>query len=141
MKRGLWEFIKRGMTAAFGGPLVLAIIYGVLGITGTVSSLTPADVSLGIISVTLLAFIAGGITMIYTVERLPLITAILIHGAVLYLDYLIMYLVNGWILRDPGTIGLFSVIFVVGYALIWLCIYLSTRAKTKRINQKLNPEK
>ena len=138
MKKYILEFLKRGAVSAAGGPVILAIIFGILGKTGAVSALTPGEVSLGILSVTLMAFIAAGITMIYTIEQLPLITAILIHGGVLYLDYLIMYLLNSWIPRDPGAIGLFTVIFVVGYALVWLCVYLSIRAKANRINKKLN---
>ena len=138
MKKYILEFLKRGAVSAAGGPVILAIIFGILGKTGAVSALTPGEVSLGILSVTLMAFIAAGITMIYTIEQLPLITAILIHGGVLYLDYLIMYLLNSWIPRDPGAIGLFTVIFVVGYALVWLCVYLSIRAKANRSNKKLN---
>ena len=138
MKKYILEFLKRGAVSAAGGPVILAIIFGILGKTGAVSALTPGEVSLGILSVTLMAFIAAGITMIYTIEQLPLITAILIHGSVLYLDYLIMYLLNSWIPRDPGAIGLFTVIFIVGYALVWLCVNLSIRAKANRINKKLN---
>lgn len=36
--------------------------------------------------------------------------------AVLFADYLIIYLVNGWI--DAGKILLFTGVFVVGYAAI-----------------------
>ena len=137
MKKYILEFLKRGAVSAAGGPVILAIIFGILGKTGAVSALTPGEVSLGILSVTLMAFIAAGITMIYTIEQLPLITAILIHGSVLYLDYLIMYLVNSWIPRNLTGIGVFTAIFVVGYVLVWVCIYLSIKAKTNRLNKKL----
>lgn len=137
MKKHILEFTKRGLLAAAGGPLVLATIYGILGATGTVTALTPGEVSMGILSVTVVAFIAAGITMIYQVERLPLASAIAIHGGVLYLDYLLMYLLNSWLPRDWAGIGIFTAIFVVGYALVWVCIYASIRAKTARLNQKL----
>ncbi|MBR4086559.1 MAG: DUF3021 family protein, partial [Clostridia bacterium] len=91
------EFLKRGMLAAWSGPVILAIVYGILGATGAVKALTPREVCLGVISVTLMAFIAAGVTAVYTVERLPLFSAILIHAGVLYLDYLLMYLFNRWI--------------------------------------------
>ena len=135
MKKYILEFLKRGSVAAAGGPVVLAIVYGILGATDAVDMLPPYEVSLGILSITLMAFIAGGITMIYTVEALPLISAILIHGGVLYVDYLIMYLVNRWIPR--GGIGLFTVIFFAGFALIWVIVYLCIRNKTERLNHKL----
>ena len=135
MKKYILEFLKRGNVAASGGPVVLAIVYGILGATDAVSMLTPNEVSLGILSITLMAFIAGGITMIYTVEALPLISAILIHGGVLYVDYLIMYLINRWIPR--GGIGLFTVIFFGGFALVWMVLYLCIRYKTEHLNRKL----
>lgn len=140
MKRYVLEFIKRGLMAAAGGPVILAIIYGIIGKTGQVTSFTPHEVSMGILTVTLMAFIAAGITMIYQVERLPLASAIVIHGGVLYLDYLLMYLLNSWIPRNLTGIGTFTAVFVIGYALVWLLIYCSIRAKTDRINRKLRGE-
>ena len=95
---------------------------------------------LSLLTVTLMAFIAAGITMIYQVERLPLASAIVIHGGVLYLDYLLMYLLNSWIPRNLTAIGTFTVVFVIGYVLVWLLIYWSIRAKTDRINRKLRGE-
>ena len=137
MKKHILAFTQRGLVAASGGPIILAIIYGIIGATGEVSSLTPAEVCTGILTVTLMAFIAAGITVIYHIEQLPLMTAILIHAGVLYLDYLIMYLVNSWIPRNLTGIGVFTAIFVVGYVLVWVCIYLSIKAKTNRLNKKL----
>ena len=135
MKKFIPEFIRRGLSAAAGGPVVLAIIYGILGATGTVDSLTPGEVCSGILSVTLMAFIAAGITAVYRMEQLPTASAIAIHGGVLYLDYLIMYLLNSWIPKDG--VWIFTAIFVAGYALIWLCIYGFIKAKTDRLNQKM----
>ena len=135
MKKYVLEFVKRGLMAAAGGPLILAIIYFSLGITGTVTAVAPNEVGLGIVSITLMAFIAAGITMIYQVEQLPLISAILIHAGVLYLDYLIMYLLNRWLPRN--AIGVFSVIFFAGFALVWVVIWLCIRGKTKKLNEKM----
>lgn len=135
MKKYVLEFVKRGLMAAAGGPLILASIYGALGITGTVTALAPGGVCLGMLSITAMAFIAAGITMIYQVERLPLPMAILIHAGVLYLDYLLVYLLNSWL---PGNaIGIFTAIFFISFALVWLVIYLCIRAKTKRLNEKM----
>lgn len=138
MKKYMGQFAMRGLLAASGGPFILAIVYGILGATGAVSALTPREVCLGIISVTIMAFIAAGITAVYQIERLPLFSAILIHGGVLYLDYLLMYLLNDWIPRNLTALGIFTGIFVVGYAVVWICIYLSIRQKTECINKKLH---
>lgn len=137
MNKHVKEFLLRGLTCAAGGPLVLAIIYAILASEGVTDSLSPAEVSTAIISVTVMAFIAAGITMVYQIEQLPLPCAILIHGGVLYADYLLMYILNSWIPRNWQAIGIFTAIFAAGYALIWAVIYLTIRAKTERINQKL----
>ena len=137
MKKYVLEFVQRGLMVAAGGPVVLAIIYGILGATGVIDTLTPWEVCKGILSITLMAFIAAGITTIYTVERLPLISAILIHAGVLYLDYLMIYLVNNWLARDLTAFGIFTGAFVGGYAIIWVCIYFVTKSKTEQVNRKL----
>lgn len=137
MKKFISDFFLRGLLAAAGGPVVLAIVCGILGVTGTVAYLTPAEVCRGILTVTLLAFTVGGMTAIYQLEQLPLATAILLHGGVLYTVYIIIYLINGWLMRQFVPILIFTVVFLVGYALIWAAIYLFTRKKTEHLNCKL----
>lgn len=138
MKKYALEFLKRGCWAAAGGPMILAIIYGILGKTGVVDSLSPGEVCTGILTVTLMAFIAAGINVVYQMEQLPLLSAIMIHAGVLYTDYLIMYLLNSWIPRNARAIGIFTAIFAAGYALVWLCIWLITRSATARLNRRLS---
>lgn len=137
MKQYAIDFLKRGLMAAGGGPVVLAIVYGILGDTGVIESLSSGEVCMGILTVTLLAFIAAGVSVVYQMERLPLLPATLIHAGVLYLDYLLIYLLNRWIPRDAGSVGIFTAIYITGYAVLWLGIYLSIRAETNRINRKL----
>ena len=45
MKQYCLAFLKRGLLAASGGPLILAMIYGILGANGQVTSLAPGAVS------------------------------------------------------------------------------------------------
>ena len=140
MKQFFKDAALRGMMAAGCGPLVLAIIYGILGATGHVESLSPQEVCLGIISITLLAVIVGGMTAIYQQERLPLAFSILIHGAALYAAYIVVYLLNGWLQRQLVAIGVFTGIFFGGYALIWLIIFTVTKARTKKLNALLKSD-
>ena len=140
MKKFLSDFFHRGLTAAAGGPVVLAVIYWILGLNGTVTALTPGEVSRGILTITLLALVVGGMSAIYQVERLPLLSAILIHGGVLYITYIVTYLLNGWLRRQWIPVAVFTVIFVAAYALIWLLIYHFTKAGTDRINAKLSKD-
>ena len=137
MKQYILEFLKRGAIAMGGGPIVLAIVYFCSWKSGVIFSLNADEVVKGILSISLMAFIAGGISMIYQIEELPLMYAILIHGIVLYTDYLMIYLLNHWIADSPLPLLFFTAIFIVGYALIWVVIYLCIRAKTQRLNQKL----
>ena len=134
--KSFWkDFLFRGMIACAGGPIVLAIIYGIIGATGEVTSLTPQEVCLGILTITLLAFTVAGMTAIYQVEKLPLASAILIHGGVLYATYLLIYLINGWLQKDLIPFLVFTGIFLLVYLLIWVIIYSVEKAKIKKINE------
>ena len=53
MKRFWKDFLLRGLICASGGPVVLAIIYGILGATGTVETFSPREVCLGILTITM----------------------------------------------------------------------------------------
>ena len=137
MKRFVLEFLRRGAIASGIGPIVLAIIYIILQQAANVDTLTVNQVCIGIISLTALAFIAGGLNALYQLERLPLLVAILIHGGVLYVGYLATYLVNDWLNLGVIPIVVFSAIFVVGYIVIWAIIYSIIRKNTARINEIL----
>ena len=137
MKKTVLEFLRRGFVACGFGPLVLAIIYLVLQHHTAVETLAVSEVCLGIFSLTALAFIAGGMNVVYQIERLPLMTAILIHGGVLYGSYLATYLLNGWLAWGRMPIVVFSAIFVLGYFAIWAVIYFTTKDKTEKINEAL----
>ena len=137
MKKFWKEFFLRSLICASGGPIVLAIIYGILGATGTVEAFSPREVCIGILTITLLAFIAAGMTAIYQMEQLPLSIMILLHGGALYIAYILTYLINGWLQQQLIPILVFTGIFVAGYAVIWLIIYFVTKAKTEALNRKL----
>lgn len=137
MKKFLKEFLQRGLICAAGGPLVLAVIYGILGATGTVEAISPSEVCMGIVTITLLAFIAAGMTAIYQMEQLPLPTMILLHGGALYIAYILTYLINGWLLNQLTPILIFTGIFLAGYALVWLIIYCVEKAKAEKLNKLL----
>ena len=140
MKKFWKEFLLRGLICAAGGPVVMAIIYGIIGATGAAESLHPQKVCIEILSITMLAFVAAGMTAIYQMEQLPLPTMILLHGGALYLGYILTYLLNGWLQNSLIPILVFTGIFVGCYAVIWLIIYHTNKAKAKRINQMLNED-
>ena len=133
MKAFLKEFTKRGFLVCWCGPVVLAIIYAILGNT----TLSCYDAATGIISITALAFLAAGITAVYQWERLPLFLAIVLHGGVLYGAYLSVYLLNGWLENGSKPFWIFTGIFAACYAVIWCIIYITTSRSTKRINRHI----
>lgn len=137
MKKFVLDFIHRGLVACGLGPLVLAILYLILQQTAGMETLTVTQVCIGIYSLSVLAFIAGGMNAIYQIEQLPLMAAILIHGSVLYLSYLGAYLLNGWLDWGTAPILVFSGIFVLGYFAIWAIIYTIIKRRTAQINAVL----
>ena len=126
MKKYIWDFLRRGLLACGLGPIVLAVLYLIGSQSANLQNVSVSQVCIGIFSLTALAFIAGAMNGIYQIERLPLLLAILIHGSVLYISYLITYLLNDWL--DSGMIPLlvFSGIFIVGYIVICLLYYIVT---------------
>ena len=134
------EFMKRGMVAAWGGPVILAVIYMVLEKVGVVTTLTVSQVVLAILSSTVMVFIAAGISVVYQVEQLPLAIATLIQMAVLYFDYLLVYSLNGWVPSEG--LFTFTVIFIAIFVMVWLIVYFgAVRPGVRRLNEKLNAGK
>ncbi len=134
MKKIVLEFIRRGLLACWLGPIILAILYLILQKQGVIDTLTVNEVCLGIFSLSALAFIAGGMNVIYQIEKLPLMVGILIHGMVLYASYLATYLLNNWMEWGVAPIMVFSGIFVVGYLIIWMIIYSVIKRNTEKMN-------
>ena len=137
MKRFITDFFRRGLIACGFGPIVLAILYLILHYKGLIDTLTVNQVCTGIFSITVLAFTVGGMNAVYHIERLPLMSAILIHGIILYFSYLGAYLLNDWIEWGTTPILVFSGIFVVGYLAVWAIIYCLTKRNTKKLNEML----
>ena len=141
MKTFIHDFIRRGLVASGFGPIILAIVYLILRQQSVIEMLTVREVTLGIFSLSALAFIAGGMNAVYQIERLPLILAIGIHGSTLYLGYLVTYLLNGWLEQGITPLLSFSGIFAAGYLAVWAVIYSITKRNTKRLNEALNKKR
>ncbi len=138
MNRIVKEFCRRGVASCGLGPLVLAVLYLVLQRNGAVETLSINEICVGVFSLSALAFVAGGMNVVYQIERLPLMAAISIHGVVLYISYLLAYLVNDWLDWGTAPILVFTGIFVVGYLLIWVIIYSIIKRHIDRINEALS---
>ena len=137
MKKYLLEFLRRGLVACGFGPIVLAVIYFILQKCGVTDVLSVNEVCVGILSLSALAFVAGGMNVLYQMERLPLMAAILIHGSVLYIGYLGAYLINGWLESGWVPMLVFTGIFIFGYLVIWIIIYSIIKRNTEKMNLAL----
>ena len=133
MKAFLKEFVKRGSMFCGGGPLILAIIYMFL----PVETVGVSHIVTEILTSLLLAFIAAGISAIYTVEKIPYPTAGLIQGSVLLADYLTIYLINGWIPVTWQSITMFVTIFVAAFLTSSLIIYHSIKVQIEKLNKQI----
>ena len=137
MKKYVLVFFHRGLAACGLGPVILAVLYLILQKQGQLQTLTVNQVSLGIFSLAALAFIAGGLNVVYQIEQLPLMVAILIHGCVLYVSYLATYLINGGLAWGTLPMLVFTLIFILGYLVIWAMIYVITKKRTAQVNKML----
>ena len=137
MKKYIVEFTRRGLIACGFGPIILAVVYLIIQHKCDIQVLSVNQVCVGIFSITILAFIAGGMNFIYQIEYLPLTVAILIHGIVLYTSYLATYLINGWLKLGTTPVMVFTLIFVLGYIAVWIGIFSVTKKNTDHINEIL----
>ena len=140
MKKNVLEFIRRGLLAGGFGPLVLGVVYLILQSQAGIESLSVNEVCTGIVSLYVLAFVAGGMNIVYQIERLPLMVAILVHGGVLYVGYLVTYLLNGWLKSGITPFVVFTAIFILGYLAVWAVIFSVTKRNTKKLNEMLKKQ-
>ncbi len=134
--KNFWKrFFAIGAMYAWGGPVIVAIIWFIIYRNGAITTLSVEHSVLGVLSSTVLAFIAAGISQIYQIESLPLATKTLIQCAVLYIDYAGIYLLNGWI--SVRMLGSFTLIFLAIFLAIWLLVFILTKRATEKMNRKI----
>ena len=133
----LRDFGLRGLVAMGFGSIVLSIVYAILGLCNVITELPVYSVSFGYLTITALAFLCGGITVVFQIEELAISKAITLHGIVLYMCYAVVYFVNNWLAKGITPFLVFTAIFIVGYLLVWIVIYLITKNSTEKINKKV----
>ena len=137
MKNMIKEFFLRGLMCGGFGPLVYAIILFILYLCKVDTNIDGLVLFKGVITTYIMAFLIAGSSIIWKIERLGLAIAIPTHGGILYLCYFLTYIFNGWIATSLEVIGVFTLVFVIGYALIWIIIYLTEKNLAKRLNKNL----
>lgn len=138
MNKHLKEFFHRGMMFGGYGPIILGIIYLVLQKSIENFSLNGWQVFVAIISTYFLAFIQAGASVLNQIDtRFPLLMTGA-HLSVLYFSTLGAYLINSWIPFRPEALGIFTAVFVIGYAAVWLTVCIAIKTVSKKLNRKLN---
>ena len=136
--RPVREFFLRGLIFGGFGPIIVGIVYLILHFALEDFSLTGAQVFLVILSSYLLAFVHAGASVFNQIESWSIAKSLFCHFSMLYVAYVLCYVINSWIPFEPIVLGIFTAIFVIGYAVIWFAVYLSVNAAAKRLNKKLH---
>lgn len=137
MNKYVKEFIHRGLVFGGFGPMVMGIVYAIISACGVNVVLNANEVLLAIVSSYLLAFVQAGVSVFNQIEHWPLMKSLFWHFILLFVSYSGCYLVNSWIPLNLNVIAIFAGIFVVCYAVIWVAVYLSVKAVSRRLNAKL----
>lgn len=135
--RPVRDFFFRGLMFGGFGPVIAGIVYLILHFTLQDLALTGLQVFTVIVSTYLLAFVHAGASVFNQIESWPLAKSTLCHFGLLYIAYVLCYVINSWIPFEPLVLGIFTAIFAVGYAVIWLAVYVSIRVTVKRLNRSL----
>ena len=135
--RPVRDFFFRGLLFGGFGPIIAGIVYLILHLTLEDLTLTGLQVFTAIVSTYLLAFVHAGASVFNQIESWPLAKSTLCHFGLLYVAYILCYVINSWIPFEPLVLGIFTAIFAVGYAVIWLAVYVSIRVTVKRLNRSL----
>ncbi len=99
--------------------------------------LTGTEACLGIVSTYLLAFVQAGASVFNQIEEWPVPKSTFFHFLSIYAAYSLCYIVNSWIPFEPMVLAIFTGIFAVSYAVIWITVYLIVKSTSKKMNRKL----
>ena len=137
MNSYLKKFLHRGLMFSGMGPVVMGIIYAILEYTVEDLLLSGTEICFAIVSTYFLAFIQAGASVFNQIEEWSIAKSTACHFSVLYFAYVLCYLVNTWIPFRWEVLLLFTVIFAIGYFIIWLSVVVSIKLISQRINKKL----
>ena len=101
MKGIVKKFCFRGLIFSGFGPLIYGIVMLIVYLANVDTMCSGLVIFKGIISTYFLGFICAGVSVVWSIDRLSIGVASLIQCSCLYVCYLIVYLVNNWIPRNP----------------------------------------
>jgi hypothetical protein len=137
MNKHLKAFILRGLIFGGFGPIILAIVYFILGFTIDGFSLTGKEVFSAIISIYILAFIQAGCSVFNQIEDWPLMKSLFFHFTLLYLAYTGCYVFNSWIEFNAIALLIFTLVFVLIYFVTYATVVICIKTTKRRLNERL----
>ena len=133
----LKKFLQRGISFGGFGPIIVGIVFYIISLTLEGFSLGGGEVFLAILSTYILAFVQAGASVFNQIEEWPLAKCTFVHFLTLYLAYVLCYLVNSWIPFDINVVLIFTAMFAAGYFVVWLAVFISIKAVSKKLNAKI----
>ncbi|MBR4867973.1 MAG: DUF3021 domain-containing protein [Clostridia bacterium] len=137
MNQYLKNFLHRGLIFGGFGPIITGIIYWILSYSIPDFSLTGGQVCLAVVSVYLIAFVQAGASVFNQIDHWPLAKSLFFHFFSLYAVYVLAYLMNRWIPFHTSVLLIFTAVFAVTYAVIYLTVVIIIRLTEQRLNKKL----
>lgn len=128
------EFLIRGIAFGGLGPIVLGIVFMILGFCKINLILEGWQIFLAISTTYLLAFVVAGSSVFEQIEEWSNFKSLLIHMLTIYIAYLLTYLINNWIPFNLTIISIFSITLIVTFLIIWLICYLINKNYSKQLN-------
>ena len=133
----LKRFLQRGLAFGGFGPIIAGIVYYIISLSVPMFALGGKEVLVGIVSTYVLAFLMAGASVFNQIEHWSLARSLFCHFSLYYIAYVTCYLVNAWIPFSWDALLIFTGVFVGGYALVWIIVYLCARHTGKKLNEKL----
>lgn len=134
------QYFFQGFLFAGFGPIVAGIVYLILSCTIEGFVLSGCEVFLAIISTYILAFVQAASGVFNQIESWSVGKSLIFHFLSIYSAYIGCYLVNSWIPFNWIVIGIFTLVFILTYFLIWLIVTSIIKKQatilTKHINNK-----
>ena len=137
MNKHLRTFLHRGLMFGGFGPIVTAIVYFIISLSGVEIALTATDFFTAIVSTYLLAFVHAGVSVFNEIETWSIGKSLLFHLGALYVVYTFCYLINAWIPFNVNVLLIYTAVFILAYLAIWLTVYLITSRLAKRLTKSI----
>lgn len=138
MNKYLKIFIHRGLIFSGLGPIIIGVVYAILDSTMDGFHVSGSQILLAIVSTYFLAFVQAGASVFNQIEEWSVAKSTACHFSVLYIAYVLCYVLNTWIPLKAEIIVLFTVIFIIGYFMIWISVVICIKLVSKKMNKKLN---